>query len=138
MGPIVSKNNGLLPWVDPHQPCEFYGNRFKTTTCILCFCTYINNYPAQFLSEQGSLETNDDRTNVKHMVGRQTIKISHAVSQLNLTQHSLVRCLAGHMTMHACQIGPTDTAPPCPRSPIRACVGTKGGMLWGRQPFCPH
>ncbi len=24
------------------------------------------------------------------------------------------RCLAGRMAMHACQIGPTDTAPPCP------------------------
>ncbi len=34
------------------------------------------------------------------------------------------RCLAGRMAMHACQIGPTDTAPPCPGSPLRACVGT--------------
>ncbi len=48
------------------------------------------------------------------------------------------RCLAGHMAMHACQIGPTDTAPTCPGSPLRACVGTKGGTLWGRQPFCPN
>ncbi len=48
------------------------------------------------------------------------------------------RCLAVRMTMHACQIGPTDTTPPCPGSPLRACVGTKGGTLWGRQPFCPH
>ncbi len=31
------------------------------------------------------------------------------------------------MAMHACQIGPTDTAPPCPGSPQRACVQTKGG-----------
>ncbi len=37
------------------------------------------------------------------------------------------RCLAGRMAMHTCQIGPTDTAPPCPGSPLRACVGTKGG-----------
>ncbi len=51
---------------------------------------------------------------------------------------SYLRCLAGHMAMHACQIGPTDTAPPCPGSPLRACIGTKGGTLWGRQPFCPH
>ncbi len=49
-----------------------------------------------------------------------------------------LRCLAGHMAMHACQIGLTDTAPPCPGSPLRACVGTKGGTLCGRQPFCPH
>ncbi len=48
------------------------------------------------------------------------------------------RCLAGRMAMHACQIGPTDTAPPCPGSPLRACIGTKEGTLWGRQPFCPH
>ncbi len=40
--------------------------------------------------------------------------------------------------MHACQIDPTDTAPPCLGSPLRACVGTKGGTFWGRQPFCPH
>ncbi len=39
--------------------------------------------------------------------------------------------------MHACQIDPTDTAPPCPGLPQRACVETKGGTLWGRQPFCP-
>ncbi len=49
-----------------------------------------------------------------------------------------LRCLAGRMAMHACQIGPIDTAPPCPGSLLRACVGTKGGTLWGRQPFCPH
>ncbi len=48
------------------------------------------------------------------------------------------QCLAGRMAMHACQIGPTDTAPPCPGLPLWACVGTKGGMLWGRQPFCRH
>ncbi len=41
------------------------------------------------------------------------------------------------MAMHACQIGPTDTPPPCPRSPQRACVKTKGGTLWGRRSFCP-
>ncbi len=41
------------------------------------------------------------------------------------------------MAMYTCQIGPTDTAPPCPGSPLRACDGTKGGTLWGRQPFCP-
>ncbi len=46
--------------------------------------------------------------------------------------------MAGRMAMQACQIGPTDTAPPRPGSPLRACVGTKGGTLWGRQPFCPH
>ncbi len=28
------------------------------------------------------------------------------------------------MAMHACQIGPTDTAPPCLISPLRAYVGT--------------
>ncbi len=42
------------------------------------------------------------------------------------------------MAIHACQIGPTDTAPPCPGSPLRSCVGIKGGTLWGKQPFCPH
>ncbi len=47
------------------------------------------------------------------------------------------RCLARCMAMHVCQIGPTDTTLPCPGSPLRACVGTKGGTLWGRQPFCP-
>ncbi len=34
-------------------------------------------------------------------------------------------CLARHMAIHACQIGPTDTAPPCPGSPHWACVGTR-------------
>ncbi len=48
------------------------------------------------------------------------------------------RCLVGRMVMHACQIGPTDTAPPCSGSPQWTCVGTKGGMLCGRQTFCPH
>ncbi len=36
------------------------------------------------------------------------------------------RCLVERMAMHACQIGPTDTAPPCPGSPHRACVVTRG------------
>ncbi len=36
IGPIVSKNNRVHAWVDPHQPCEFHKNRFKTaTTCIV-------------------------------------------------------------------------------------------------------
>ncbi len=26
----------------------------------------------------------------------------------------------------------------CLESPHQACVGTRGGTLWGRQPFCPH
>ncbi len=30
------------------------------------------------------------------------------------------------MAMHACQIGPTDTAPPCPGSPQWACIVTRG------------
>ncbi len=30
------------------------------------------------------------------------------------------------MAMHACQIGPTDTAPPCQGSPHQACVATMG------------
>ncbi len=42
----------------------------------------------------------------------------------------LYRCLAGHMAMHACQIGPTDTAPPCLGSPQRACVVTRGGEIY--------
>ncbi len=36
-----------------------------------------------------------------------------------------IRCLAGRMVMHACQIGLTDTAPPCPGSPHRACIVTR-------------
>ncbi len=31
--------------------------------------------------------------------------------------------------MHACQIGPTDTAPPCPGSPQRASVETEGEIF---------
>ncbi len=58
--------------------------------------------------------------------------------QIGSTKYGLKgRCLAGRTAMHACQIGPTDIAPPCPGSPQRACVGTKGGTLWDRQPFCP-
>ncbi len=33
--PIVSKNNKVHPWVDPHQPCEFHENRFKTVNYVL-------------------------------------------------------------------------------------------------------
>ncbi len=36
------------------------------------------------------------------------------------------RCLARRMAVHACQIGLTDTTPPCPGSPHRACVVTRG------------
>ncbi len=35
IGPIVFKNNRVHPWVDPHQPCEFHWNRFKTAICIV-------------------------------------------------------------------------------------------------------
>ncbi len=48
-----------------------------------------------------------------------------------------IRCLAGRMAMHVCQIGPTDTTPPCPGSPLRACVGTKGGNTLGQATFLP-
>ncbi len=57
--------------------------------------------------------------------------------QFHWDNHCRYRCLAGRMAMHACQIGPIDTAPPCPGSPLRACIVTKGGTLWGTQPFCP-
>ncbi len=45
--------------------------------------------------------------------------------------------MAGRIAMHACQIGPTDTAPSCPGSPLRAYVETKGGTLWDRQLSAP-
>ncbi len=41
IGPIVSKNNSVHPWLDPHQPCEFHENRFKTATCIVRSYIYI-------------------------------------------------------------------------------------------------
>ncbi len=42
----------------------------------------------------------------------------------NYNRDRQYRCLEGRMVMHACQIGPTDTAPPCPGSPQWVCVGT--------------
>ncbi len=47
------------------------------------------------------------------------------------THHRGWGCLAGRIAMHAYQIGLIDTAPPCPGSPLRACVGTKGGIGGG-------
>ncbi len=41
------------------------------------------------------------------------------------------RCLVEHMAMHACHIGPTDTAPSCSGSPHGACVGTRGELRRG-------
>ncbi len=41
IGPIVSKNNRIYPWADPHQPCEFHENRIKTATCIVTSFLYI-------------------------------------------------------------------------------------------------
>ncbi len=38
-------------------------------------------------------------------------------------------CLAGRIAMHACQIGPTDTADPRLGSPHQGCVGTRRGAL---------
>ncbi len=40
------------------------------------------------------------------------------------------RCLAGRMAMHTRQIGPSDTALPCPGSPQQACVETKEEPSW--------
>ncbi len=39
--------------------------------------------------------------------------------------------LAGCMVMHVCQIGPTDTVPPCPGSPLWACIETRGETVIG-------
>ncbi len=41
IGPMVSKNNRVHSWVDPHLPCEF--NRFKNPTSIVRSYTYICN-----------------------------------------------------------------------------------------------
>ncbi len=60
------------------------------------------------------------------------ITIAQAVTpQTAISLAVLFLCLAGHMAMHACQIGPTDTAPFCPGSPHRACVGTRL-LLWNK------
>ncbi len=43
IGPIVSKNNRVHPWVDlPHQLCKFHENWFKIATCIVTSYIYIN------------------------------------------------------------------------------------------------
>ncbi len=39
------------------------------------------------------------------------------------------RCLAGSMAMHACQIGPTDTAPPARDRHYGPAVGQRGELL---------
>ncbi len=52
-GPIVSKNNIVHPWADPHQPCKFHENRFKITTYIVTSYTYIHTYT----SSPGKLQT---------------------------------------------------------------------------------
>ncbi len=36
MQSIVSKNHRVHPQVDPHLPCEFHENWFKTANCIVC------------------------------------------------------------------------------------------------------
>ncbi len=43
---------------------------------------------------------------------------------------------AGRMAMHACQIGPTDTAP-LARNRFLGPASGQGGTLWHRPPFCP-
>ncbi len=70
------------------------------------------------------------------MVVRRTcirsVKIILSAEHIFVIKHyRWYRCLAGHMAMHACQIGPIDTAPSCPGSPLRVCVGTKGGIITG-------
>ncbi len=42
------------------------------------------------------------------------------------------------MAMHACEIGPTDTALPCPGSPQWACTVTRGEHFGAGNLFCPH
>ncbi len=43
---------------------------------------------------------------------------------------NLVSILLQKVLMHACQIGPTDTAPPCSRSPHWACIETTGEVTF--------
>ncbi len=73
VGPIVCKNRRAHPWVDPHQVCEFHDNQFKTATCTVRSCTYINNYPASYFSGQDGLKTGV--TNMKSALGPQTTVI---------------------------------------------------------------
>ncbi len=42
IGPIISKNNRIHPWIELHQPCEFHESWFKTTICIMCSYTSVN------------------------------------------------------------------------------------------------
>ncbi len=35
IGPILSKNNKVHPWVDSHRLCKFQENGFKTATCVV-------------------------------------------------------------------------------------------------------
>ncbi len=44
---------------------------------------------------------------------------------------------AGHLAMHACQIGPVDTASLCLRSPHQACVRTREKRLEVGNLFAP-
>ncbi len=45
---------------------------------------------------------------------------------INLLMVQVDRCLVRCIAMHACLIGPTDTATSCPGSSHRACVVTMG------------
>ncbi len=47
-----------------------------------------------------------------------------------------LRCLVGRMAMHACQIGPTDTALPCLGSLQRTCIVTRGDLWNLMKHFC--
>ncbi len=58
IGPIVSKNNRVHPWVDPHQPCEFHENR-TTATCIVTSYTYIYIYTHTKVYEHCGFVIND-------------------------------------------------------------------------------
>ncbi len=46
IGPIVSKNNRVHPWVNPHQLCEFHENQFRMSLkfCLLCGNRYARRY----------------------------------------------------------------------------------------------
>ncbi len=129
-------------------------NSWYDSSCFLFACKEFEGLPlfTLFMSifrgkvHYGLLRSNVEYEPQNHSVQNSDCKYFHMIPKrvrhvLSVTDRGvslslywtalmICRCLAGRMAMHAWQIGPTDTAPRCPGSPLWACVGTSPHDMW--------
>ncbi len=102
IGPFVSKNNRVHPWEDPHQPCEFHKNQFKTATCI------ITSYASGTLSPREPKTMEEWECRWKHSSGMLSCSLGClCIALLALTFLAVCdesKCLMSRLAVASCHL----------------------------------